>query len=110
MVPSARIEGNTVFITVDGDVDARNSPELRETLIDLIRREKPKKLILNLGNVRYMDSSAIAVLVESLKILRGSGGSMILTNLQPRVKGLLEIARLQSIFAIAASEAEALSL
>lgn len=56
-----------------------------------------------------MDSSAIAVLVESLQKVRKSGGRVLLTDLQPRVKSLLEIARLGSIFVICKDEAEALT-
>ena len=55
-----------------------------------------------------MDSSAIAVLVEALQKLRKIGGKLYLTNLQPRVKGLLEIARLDTIFVLAATDDEAL--
>ncbi len=62
--------------------------------------------MLNLTQVPYMDSSAIAVLVEMRRKLKG--GKEMLTDLQPRVKGLLEIARLGSIFGIVANEAEAL--
>jgi len=65
--------------------------------------------VLNLSQVPYMDSSAIAVMVETLQKLRKFGGKLYLTNLQPRVKGLLEIARLDSIFVITADEAEALT-
>ena len=50
-----------------------------------------------------------AVLVELLRKL-GKGGKVVLCGLQPRVKGLLEIARLNTIFAIAATEQEALAL
>jgi anti-anti-sigma factor len=56
-----------------------------------------------------MDSSAIAVLVEMLQKVRKGGGQIFLTNLQPRVKGLLEIARLDTIFVLAADENEALA-
>jgi anti-sigma B factor antagonist len=47
-----------------------------------------------------MDSSAIAVLVEMLQKLRKIKGEIHLSHLQPRVKSLLEIARLDSIFKI----------
>jgi anti-anti-sigma factor len=57
-----------------------------------------------------MDSSAIAVLVEGLQRLRRVGGRLMLVNLQPRVKGLLEIARLDTIFVLAATEQDALKL
>jgi anti-sigma B factor antagonist len=108
LVPTARTEGDALLATVRGEIDLHNSPELRTALLDLLTRANPKKLILNLSQVPYMESSAIAVLVEMLQKLRRAGGKICLTNLQPRVKGLLEIARLDSIFMLVATEEEAL--
>ncbi len=107
-IPQARQEGDALIITVTGEIDLHASPELRNSLIKLLMKTNPNRLIFNLGGVPYMDSSAIAVLVEALQRLRKSGGKVILANLQPRVKGLLEIARLNSIFTIVADETEAL--
>ena len=109
MVPSARQEGGAVIAAVRGEIDLHNSPELRTAMLDVLLRSEPKKLVLNLADVPYMDSSAIAVLVESLQKLRRYGGRIFLTNLQPRVKGLLEIARLDTIFIVTSDEAEALA-
>ena len=109
MVPSARIEGDALVLSVRGEIDLHNSPELRTELLDLLAKQSPKRLILNLGQVPYMDSSAIAVLVESLQKMRKTAGKVLLTDLQPRVKSLLEIARLGSIFVICKDEAEALT-
>ncbi|QOV87484.1 STAS domain-containing protein [Humisphaera borealis] len=109
MVPSARVEGDALVLSVRGEIDLHNSPELRTEVLDLLNKQSPKRLILNLGQVPYMDSSAIAVLVESLQKVRKSGGRVLLTDLQPRVKSLLEIARLGSIFVICKDEAEALT-
>ena len=106
MVPAARKDGDVVFATITGEIDLNNSPALRTTLFDLAARHSPKRMVLNLAQVPYMDSSAIAVLVELLRRLRG--GKIALAGLQPRVRGLLEIARLDTIFAIVASEAEGL--
>ena len=108
LVPNARKDGDALIATVRGEIDLHNSPELRTALLDLLTRTNPKKLVLNLAQVPYMDSSAIAVLVEMLQKLRRAGGKIFLTNLQPRVKGLLEIARLDSIFVLVATEEEAL--
>ena len=52
---------------------------------------------------------AIAVLVESLKLLHRVGGKVCLINLQPRVKGILEISRLNAVFSICKDEQEALT-
>lgn len=109
MVPSARTEGDAVVLSVRGEIDLHNSPELRTEVLDLLNKHTPKRLILNLGQVPYMDSSAIAVLVESLQKMRKIGGKVLLTDLQPRVKSLLEIARLGTIFVICKDEAEAMS-
>lgn len=97
-----------MIASVRGEIDLHSSPELRDALLGALTEHKPKKIILNLSQVSYMDSSAVAVLVEALQKLRKAGGKLCLTNLQPRVKGLLEIARLDSIFVIAADEAEAM--
>jgi len=108
LIPTARKDGDAVFATVRGEIDLHNSPDLRGALLALLTEAQPKKLILNLNAVPYMDSSAIAVFVESLQKLRKTGGKLYLTNLQPRVKGLLEIARLDSIFVLCADENEAM--
>ena len=109
MVPAARTDGDALIMAVRGEVDLHNSPELRTEVLDFLGKLSPKRLILNLGQVPYMDSSAIAVLVEALQKMRKAGGKVLLTDLQPRVKSLLEIARLGSIFVICKDEAEALT-
>lgn len=109
VVPSMRTAGDAIVASLRGEIDLHNSPQVRTALLKYLDEGKPKKLVLNLGEVPYMDSSAIAVLVEALQKMRKTGGKVFLTNLQPRVKGLLEIARLDSIFGISATEEEALA-
>lgn len=108
LVQGIRRQGDAVLASIVGEIDLHNSPQVRTTLLETLQREQPQRLILNLEGVPYMDSSAIAVLVESLQKIRKLGGKIYLTNLQPRVKGLLEIARLDAIFVLTASEEEAM--
>jgi len=108
LISSARAVGDAFVAQISGEVDLNNSPELRSALLGILSRHRPGRLVLNLAAVPYMDSSAIAVLVEMLRKL-GKGGKLILTDLQPRVRGLMEIARLDSIFIVAANEQEALT-
>lgn len=105
LISSVRKQGSTLVVAVAGEVDLNNSPELRDALLGQINQHAPKSLVLNLGQVPYMDSSAVAVLVELLR--RIGKGRLIVSDLQPRVKGLLEIARLDSIFKIVKTEQEA---
>jgi anti-sigma B factor antagonist len=109
VLPTARLDGDNLFAAVKGDVDLNNSPDLRVAILAILKDRSPKRLILNLSGVSYMDSSAIAVLVEALQKVRKAGGKICLTGLQPRVKGLLEIARLDQIFVLAKDDTEAAS-
>ena len=106
LVPAARKEGDALVASVAGEIDLNNSPELRATLLGLLARSPAKKVVLNLAQVPYMDSSAVAVLVVLLRKL--NGGKIFLTDLQKRVQGLLEVAKLSTIFKIVPTEKEAL--
>ena len=109
LVTNARREGDAVLASLRGEIDLHNSPQVRGALLEILQSQQPKRLVLNLSQVPYMDSSAIAVLVESLQKIRKLGGKIYLTDLQPRVKGLLEIARLDSIFVVVKDDAEAMA-
>ena len=109
LVSPPQTRDGAVLASVHGEVDLHNSPELRAALLAMLNKSLPKKMVLNLAQVPYMDSSAVAVLVEVLQKLRRAGGRLMLSALQPRVKGLLEIARLDSIFVLAGSDEEALA-
>jgi len=109
LIASARHEGDTAIVAIRGEIDLHNSPDLRNVMLKHLGEGSIKRLVLNLSEVPYMDSSAIAVFVEALQKLRKIGGKIYLTNLQPRVKGLLEIARLDTIFVVCSDEAAALA-
>lgn len=109
LVPTARTVDDALVLAVRGEIDMHSSPELRTHILDLVNKYKPKRLVINLTQVPYMDSSAFAVLVEALRRVRTLGGKVYLVNLQPRVQGLMEIARLGTIFTITKDEDEALT-
>ena len=110
LVSASLAQPGIVVGEIHGEIDLNNSPQLRGQLLEALRQWKPARLVLKMASVPYVDSSAIAVLVEVLRELRRTGGKVFLVELQPRVKGLLEIARLDSIFVIARDQAEALQM
>lgn len=87
------------YVALHGDIDLSRSPELRQVLLD-IAKARPSRLIVDLEQVPYMDSSGVATLVETLQAQRKGGGKMVLCNLQPKVLSIFEIARLNMIFTI----------
>jgi anti-sigma B factor antagonist len=106
---SARNAEGWVILDVSGDIDLANSPAMRKVLLGEIREKRIRKVFLNLKNVRYIDSSGIASLVEGLKASRDQGSRMILYGLNTTVREVMELSRLQRIFEIYDSEEQALS-
>lgn len=107
IVKQVRNSGNSIVVDVTGEVDLQRSGELRTVLMAQIA-SKPEKLIVNLEQVSYMDSSGVATLVEALQRVRRGKGKLVLIKLTPRVLNVFEIARLDTIFTIHDSEQEAL--
>ena len=67
-----------------------------------------KKLLLNLADVTYIDSSGIGELVSGFTTVTNSGGQLKLLNLTKRVKDLLQITKLYTVFEVFDDEAEAI--
>jgi anti-sigma B factor antagonist len=83
------------------------SSALREALRDLVSKNQ-KKILLNLGEVTYIDSSGIGELVSGFTTVTNSGGMLKLLNLNKRVKDLLQITKLYTVFDVHEDEAAAI--
>ena len=66
-----------------------------------------KKLLLNLAEVSYIDSSGIGEMVSGFTTVSNQGGSVKLLNLTKRVKDLLQITKLYTVFEVFEDEAAA---
>lgn len=89
-----------LLLTVKGDIDFGSSPDLRSALLSALQ-SKPARLVIDLSEVTYMDSSGIATFIEALQLQRKSGRKLILSALQPKVVSIFEIAKLDTLFTIA---------
>jgi anti-sigma B factor antagonist len=88
-----------LLMTVSGDVDFSCSTDLRRAIQEQIAH-RPARMVIDLEGVNYMDSSGVAALVEVLRAQTKAKRKLVLCNLQSRVKGIFEIARLDSVFTI----------
>ncbi|MHC4976747.1 MAG: STAS domain-containing protein [Planctomycetota bacterium] len=89
----------SLVVSPEGEVDLSTSPELREALKAALRR-KPGRLVIKLDGVPSMDSSAIATLIEAMRLCKGENVDLILCCVTERVRSVFEIARLDSVFDI----------
>ncbi len=94
-------------VEVSGDIDFHTSRDLREKFQQILNN-KGAKLLVNLKKVNYIDSSGLATFVEALQHVKQSGGKLVLVGLAPAVRGVFEIAKLDSIFSLSDSEEKAL--
>ena len=79
---------------------------LRDIVREMIAKGN-KKILLNLGDVTYIDSSGIGELVSAFTTVRNGGGELKLLNLTKKVHDLLQITKLYTVFDMKDDEASA---
>ncbi|MBV8464178.1 MAG: STAS domain-containing protein [Acidimicrobiales bacterium] len=90
-VERGEAEGSPVVISVKGEVDLANAPELKETLE---REGAGRDVVLDLSELAFMDSSAIAVIVQARSDALGDGRTLSIRNPSDRARRLLELVAL----------------
>jgi anti-sigma B factor antagonist len=105
---STRQAGNATVVDVIGDIDLYNSPEVRKVLLETLRDKRAPRVIVNLKDVRYIDSSGVASLVEGLKVSRNLNSRFMLYGLSPAAREVLELSRLIKVFEVFDNEEQAL--
>ena len=103
-----RQAGDVTILDLSGEVRIGDSSvALRDSIRGLADQGK-KKVLLNLGGVKYIDSSGIGELIANYTTLKRGGGQLKLLNLTDRVQNLLVITKLLTVFDAYDNEAEAL--
>src|SRR5258706_691019 len=105
---STRRFDKTAILDISGDIDLAHSSEVRRIVLTEFREKRTPKVILNLLEVNYIDSSGVASLVEGLKASRDVGSRLILFGLSPIAHEVLQLSRLLTIFEIYDTEDMAL--
>ena len=108
MKATNRIVEGVAVVDMSGRITlGEGSVVLRDTIRDLIGKGN-KKILLNLGDVTYIDSSGIGELVSAFTAVRREGGELKLLNLTKKVHDLLQITKLYTVFDIKDDEATAI--
>ena len=105
---SSRTAGDVTIVDVAGKITlGEGSSALRDKVREL-SASGSKKMLINLGDVNYIDSSGIGELVSAFTTVTNSGGALKLLNLTKRVHDLLQITKLYTVFEVFDSEEIAL--
>lgn len=105
---TVRQVGDVTVIDAEGRITlGEGSSSFRDTIRDLASKGD-KKLLLNLADVSYIDSSGIGELVSAFTTVTNHGGQLKLLHLTKRVQDLLQITKLYTVFEVFDSETSAI--
>ena len=105
---SRQVDGVTILDLSGRITLGEGSVVLRDTIRELLGKGE-KKILLNLGDVTYIDSSGIGELVSAYTAVRKEGGELKLLNLTKKVHDLLQITKLYTVFDVKDDEAAAIA-
>ena len=109
MKASTRQVQDVTVVDLSGQIKlGEGSSTLRDTVKDLLAKGH-KKILLNLGEITYIDSSGIGELISAFTSTRNQGGEMKLLNLTKKTRDLLQITKLYTVFDIKDDEAQAIA-
>ena len=107
VVQEVREEDGVVLVKLAGEIDMHRTPEVMQA-VDEHMRSKPKRVVVDLSEVDYMDSSGVGTLVHLFRQVNSNGGKLILVKPNERVRSVFEITRLGRFFVICQDQQEAL--
>jgi anti-sigma B factor antagonist len=105
-ISTRQVDGVTIVDCSGRITLGEGSVTLRDTVSQLLAKNQ-KKILLNLGEVNYIDSSGIGELVSAFTTVRKQGGDLKLLNLTKKVHDLLQITKLYTVFDVKDDETAA---
>jgi len=91
------------------NLEAVESEDFKSRLKDLVA-DGGEHIVMDLGNVGFIDSCGLGALISALKVLRTSGGSLVLANVSESVEAVLRITRLARVFDVCPAVEDALEM
>ena len=94
-----RIAGNVAIITINGDITLNKGGDvlLKDKVQSLIQQGQ-KNIVVDLGGVSYVDSAGLGQLVQAYATTKNKGGALKLLNVTKRLKDLLVVTKLLTVF------------
>jgi len=109
MTVSERAVGSVTFIDIEGQLTLGDGADRLQDKVRSLLLQNQKQLIVNLAGVSYMDSAGLGQLIQSYATTSKQGGVLKLVNLTSRLRDLLVITKLSTVFDTFDNEAAALA-
>ncbi len=105
---TVRDAGIVTVVDFSGKITLGEGSALVRKTVRALLEEQKTKLLIDLGDVDYIDSAGIGELVTAFTAVKNRGGELKLLNLTRKVKDLLQITKLYTVFDVHSSETEAI--
>ena len=105
-VNEANVEGFPV-LAMSGELNINSAPDLRDLLVKHVKAKQPR-LMLDLSELSFMDTSGLATLIEAHLKTEKQGGALVLFGLQPRILEVFEVTRVIDLFSVWETQEQAL--
>jgi len=94
------IKDGVLYVKLSGDIDHHSARNVRDSVDDLIRKNNPVELELDLSAIEFMDSSGLGLVLGRYKKQTDTGGKMKIINPTRRVMQILQLAGVEKIIKI----------
>ena len=98
------LEGDVLLIRLDGEIDHHGAVGIRSKLDDMIFEKRPKKVILDLSEISFMDSSGLGLIMGRYTLLKDFGGVLTLKNPTQAILKILKLAGMEKVIKIEKEE------
>jgi anti-sigma B factor antagonist len=102
-----RVVGDVLIIDLNGKMTLGEGDAMLREKVNSLIQQGHKKLVLNLGDVPYIDSAGLGEIVRTYTTVSRQGGALKLLNLTKRIQDLLAITKLLTVFETFDTEADA---
>jgi anti-sigma B factor antagonist len=103
-------ENNIQILTISGELIDKNQAIHLLNAVDELVEAGNNKLIIDIKDLKYMNSSGLNVLIQLLTKTRNNGGESVIFNVNKKITELLIITKLNTLFKIAESKKEAIKM
>lgn len=108
MLIDKKIERQTLFLRLNGELDMNTTENLRQAIDNEIERRGIRTVILNLEDVSFIDSSGLGVILGRYKKLLPMGGKIMISNVPPHIYKVMELSGLPKIIRFFSDETQSL--
>lgn len=100
MIIDIKSENGHAVAVLNGEIDHHNAKEIRNRLDNYITATHPLELAMDFGNITFMDSSGIGLIMGRSRLMHEYGGNLEIRNSQPYIKRVLKLAGMERLVKI----------